>query len=1236
MNHFRYFVRGPLPWQSAALLALFAVNLAAQTTGSIRGVVRDQTTAVVPNATINLLQEGGGIVRKGQTNNAGEYQFVSVPIGHYILEVEAEGFKKFRQTNLELTLGAVLVSDPVLEIGELTQTITAEATLPMVDTTTNQLGASVSDKEVVGLPLNARDTYQFMQLQPGVMSQLGADLFTGSDQAGVVSVNGGRGRSNNFSVNGGEANDLYVNLPSIQPSPDAIEEFRVLTSTYDAEYGRNSGAVVNVVTKGGTNEFHGNLFHFFRNEKLNSRGFFDTARPRFNQNQFGGTFGGPIKKDKTFFFTSYEGRRIRQGIPSDLIRVPNALERAGDFSQGDRFGGTLSDDFVAETLRNRAGCAVAVAAQGGDIAAGNPWSRVFPQNRIPQPCMDPTSRAMMNLYVPLPNSGDTFFQAQPISQRDADQFTARIDHTLTANQRLTGFYYFDDRLFQDPFASNSASGANLPGFGAIDEGRVQQINLTHNWIASPTTIVETRGVYFRQSFSRFNSPLNSVAVQDSCGSLLAPEFCFANPAFPGAGIRPGLGIPHEGVPYIGLTGGVAMGNNYQGELPQLVNTFQWTQSVSKVAGNHTIKFGSDLRRQLYNMTNYGALNGQFNFFPGGPNDVGIESQVPNFLLGLPAFFYQTSASFSKFRNTALYLYAQDSWKLRPNLTLNYGLRWEFTNPPADSLGRTQMVRFGQPGRVFPCRLAPGNPLIAEFGDDDCNPGGPAQAVFPLGLVVPGDEGVPPGLTQTYWKAFAPRLGLAWSPAAKSGWLKKLTGEAGDTSVRMGWGLSYNFPIEGLILAQFVSQPPFGGSSGITNPMFSTPFVTQRGQQRPNPFDGFLLPDRGEPLDLSVFLPLQLYGQIAPDIRPAYTSQYNFTLQRSFRNNLMLQAAYVGSQSHRLFATVDQNPGLAQPCLDLNRILGEGTCGPFGADETYIIPAGAIPAGFTFNLPYGSVPSVTGPNANPITLVGLRRHSSPLCEPTTGVGCLEDLPVYQSVFNRNSIAKSSYNSLQLLVNKRMSGGLNLQAAYTFSKTMDNASSFENILNPLNHRLSRSLSLFHATQRLVFSYLYKLPYNDGPGFTRKVFGGWTITGISAFQSGFPIRLLSEEDTELMNSYDFEFPGQPDIVAPFRRLDPRAPGNLFFDPAGFALSEIGTIGNAPRTICCGPGINNHDVAMLKEFKVGERYRVQFRSEIFNVFNHAQFLNPDGNISSGPDFGRIRRARPPRQVQFALKLYF
>src|SRR5260370_5467258 len=252
-----------------------------------------------------------------------------------------------------------------MEIGESTQVVTAEASAPLVETTSTQLGAVMNEISIVNLPLATRDTYQLLQLQPGVQSQQGYDLFAGSERAGVVSVNGGRGRCNNFNVNGGDGNDQFIGVPAIQPSPDTIQEFRVLTNTFDAEYGRNSGAVVNVVTKGGTNDFHGNLFEFFRNKALNTRGFFDSEKPDFKQNQFGGTFGGPIKKNRTFFFGSYEGRRIVQGISSDLVTVPTVAERTGDFSAGSTFGGTLSTDYTAGILNARPGSAGAVASAGG-------------------------------------------------------------------------------------------------------------------------------------------------------------------------------------------------------------------------------------------------------------------------------------------------------------------------------------------------------------------------------------------------------------------------------------------------------------------------------------------------------------------------------------------------------------------------------------------------------------------------------------------------------------------------------------------------------------------------------------------------------------------------------------------------------------------------------------------------------------------------------------------------------
>src|SRR5581483_6870863 len=285
-----------------------------------------------------------------KTNDTGDYTFVEVTPGNYHVTYELQGFKKSVLNSIVLELNQVLTLNATLQPGGTQETVEVSSEAPLVDTTSTQLGTVVNDRAIVQLPLNERNTYQFLSLQPGVSSQLGSDLYYGSNDVGSVSVNGGRGRSNNFSVNGGDANDMFVNLPTVQPSPDSVEEFRILTNTFDAEYGRNSGAVVNVVTKSGTNQFHGNVYEFLRNKVLNARGYFDTSKPDFIMNQFGGTIGGPIKKDRTFFFASYEGRRLRQGKSGDTVAVPTSLERTGDFSEGPQFNGVIGDQNVADVL----------------------------------------------------------------------------------------------------------------------------------------------------------------------------------------------------------------------------------------------------------------------------------------------------------------------------------------------------------------------------------------------------------------------------------------------------------------------------------------------------------------------------------------------------------------------------------------------------------------------------------------------------------------------------------------------------------------------------------------------------------------------------------------------------------------------------------------------------------------------------------------------------------------------
>src|SRR5690242_3359764 len=325
-------------WFAVCLVVAVAVStpsmLSAQgTSGRVVGRVSDPGGAVLGNVKVTLVNKGTSVSRDTRTNENGDYDFVEVPVGTYRLEFDLSGFKKNVRRGVSLDINQVITLNMTMQVGAAQEVVDVTSEAPLVETTSTQLGAVVGQRAVTELPLNSRDTYQFLQLQPGVMSTVGSSnsIVYGSNNAGAVSVNGGRGRSNNFSVNGGDANDQFVNLPTVQPSPDSIQEFRVLTNTFDAEYGRNSGSVVNVVTKSGTNELHGNVYEFFRNTVLNAGNYCFSPdgcpKPQFNQNQFGGTFGGPILKDRTFFFTSYEGRRIRQGIPSPAVIVPCAAER---------------------------------------------------------------------------------------------------------------------------------------------------------------------------------------------------------------------------------------------------------------------------------------------------------------------------------------------------------------------------------------------------------------------------------------------------------------------------------------------------------------------------------------------------------------------------------------------------------------------------------------------------------------------------------------------------------------------------------------------------------------------------------------------------------------------------------------------------------------------------------------------------------------------------------------------
>ena len=1063
----------------AVCFVLPTLLLAQGTGGRILGRIADPTGAVLSGVKVTATNEATGVAQDEVSNDSGDFVFPNLPVGTYTLSFDLKGFKNSVRHAISLDVNQVITLNMTLQVGQNKEVVDVTAEAPLVDTSSTQLGAVVNNRSVNELPLNTRDTYQFLQLQPGVQSQLGSSggTFYGSDDAGAVSVNGGRTRANNFSVNGGDANDQFVNLPTIQPTPDAIDEFRVISNTFDAEYGRNSGAVVNVITKSGTNQWHGNLYEYFRNTVLNAQGYFNTIKPQENQNQFGGTFGGPIKKDRTFFFVSYEGRRVRQGISGQTVTVPTPAERTGDFSAGGSFSGGIADQFAAQALDGRPGCDAALGLGQGGInnAYGNggysvqnplPWSTVFPTNVIPTNCQDPVASDMLR-FVPAANRPDGInYQAVPVSADTQNQFTLRFDHHINARQSFSFYYYFTNDTNFQPFYDFQASGANIPGFGANVGSRYQQFNPSHTWTISNNVINEFRFTYMREGQLTFQHPQSTNAVQASCVSPAAQAVCFNGvsdsnsgsasiqadlvaaglPATsPQYGITTGLPANRTGVPFINVAGGFAIGNGWEGELPQVGNSFMWTDSLTWVKSNHTMKFGADIRRSRFDQTLYYNVSGQLTFNSTTENSVLYNDNYPGYLLGLDDSYTQGSAQRENVRNTGLYLFAQDSWKIKPSLTLNYGLRWELDTPLADALHHVQTFRPGQNSTVYPCVLTPAE--LTNLGGTDCTSAG----VQPTGLVVPGDAGIPAGLTQTYYKAFAPRIGLAYSLNSK-------------TTFRGGWGMFYN-PMEQLVLEQFGAEPPFGGSTYLAATFLNTPFISQAGTVNPNPFTGILSPKPGSPQDWASFRPMLLYGDFQPHMRTQYSAQYNFNVERELARNVVLQLGYVGSQGHRLLASHDINAANPQTCLDIIALANNdptkvfsygsaGSCGPFLEDNQFTVTLPAsngslLPNGF--HLPAGGTIQAAGQTLN---FVGLRPYSSPNCNPLTGGpgnGCPADgVPVFTNIFAEDTIAASAYNSFQASLEKRFSHGLQFQAAYTFSKSLDWASSFEETVNPFNYR------------------------------------------------------------------------------------------------------------------------------------------------------------------------------------------
>ncbi len=1160
-----------------AVLAFMSVPvLAGSDGGTISGTVSDTSAGKMSGVAVVLKNEKTGVQRTTSTNADGVYAFPELSIGSYEVDVNSIGFQAFQRTGLHLGANTSVRVDVTLQLGAHSDVVSVTDSALQVATAETQMGDTITGPTVISTPLNGRSFTDLLALQPGVVPissmQPNAVVMggvttslppSGQLNAGNLSISGQRETANGFRVNGSDVEEDVNMGTSIIPNLDSIAEFRILTNNFDSEYGNYSGGQVLVVTKTGTNEVHGNAFEYLRNTDLDARNFFSADRARFQQNQFGGTLGGPIKRDKIFFFADYQGTRLVQGVDTGIITVPSLADREGNIADlASSLTGAVNGTAWAQQLSSRLGYSVKANEPYYTSQCANTSQCVFPGAQIPQSAWSAPAKNLLR-YIPSPNQNSNIFSTSAYNETlQDDKGALRLDaDTRSGSWTL---YYFNDTYRVDNPYPTAQGGANVPGFNAMNLGRAQLLSLSDTKAFGASMVNEFHFSYMRNS-NDVGQPSGGV------GPLLSSQG-FSN-------IVP-LAPSIEGIENIAFND-YTIGVDTTG-LKQVNNTYQWLDNFSRIIRTHTLKFGGEYHRDQVNTNPDSQYNGSF-LFQG--TETG--SDFADFLLGIASSYTQADAQSFYNLNQYAGLFAQDSWRLKPNLTLDYGIRWDRISPWNEKYNQLQTLHLGQQSEVYPGA--------------------------PEGLVFPGDPGVPDTLAPVRNLNFSPRVGLAYSPSPKSAWLSKLLGASGESSIRAGYGMFYT-AIEGLSAGIMSANPPFGSTyTSPGSPLLTNPFITAAtGQNYGQPFPlpsvpfGATASNPDSNIDWSRYLPLNGIPAFASDNRVPYSENYMVSLERKLSEGTLLSVSYVGSQAHHLLALVEANPGNAALCLSLSQpsevMPGTATCGPFGESSVYTTASGQV------------IQGTRGPFPAAFASVGYQK----------------------------TIANSNYNALELNL-RHTSGPLDFSLGYTFSKSIDQASSLSEELNPLNYALTRAPSAFDMKHNVVASLQYQLPVEHFLHVNNRLTSGWSVSAVSRFSSGLPVMLYNNNDTSLLgtipNAINNNGVDTPDLTPGNLdlHLNPRS-GSAAFNTALFSLPALGQIGTADRRFFYGPGIENIDLSVLKAIKLTESKALQFRAEAFNVLNHAQFYGAaavDGNITSA-NFGHIISAAPPRLIQLALKLVF
>jgi hypothetical protein len=1128
-----------LLWIGCAVILLPGALLG-DVTGSILGVVRDSSSAVIQGARVTATNLDTNMVQETTTDVAGQYRIMALPVGHYKVKATFAGFQNFVTTGIVLSVNEQRRVDIELRVGTSEQSTTVTASTVQVETTNTQLGDLIDSKKLLELPLNGRSYLDLFGLQPGV-----APVSSRGEQAGTISVNGQRENGNGFMVNGADVSMVADFGAGVSPNLDSVEEFRLITNGFDAEYGRFSGAQMNTITKSGTNSVHGTVFEFLRNDDMDARGFFDTKKGALKRSQFGYAVGGPAVKNKLFWFTDYQGTRQVAGGTARQVQVLSSAERQGNVG-AKNLTGTVTGAYWAQVLSQRLGYAV---------YDGEPYAGVFPTGIIPTSAFSKAAVGTMN-FIPTPNVGDNIYASAAASSHDVSNgLGQRVDFLSKSTGNWSGYYTVADAHSLDPIGISS-----FPvGLGSASKARKQLATLSNTHIFGPSAINE-----FRISYTRIVS--RAVPDQSSVPSLSSMGFVS------GAGTL--------GINYAGPSGGASVPtistNNFKFGTPsinnQSQNTYQIGDNFSKIQGRHTIKFGAEYRIYQMNNRNGGDFAGNFGF---QGNETG--SDVADYLLGAPTVYSQSSVQALDGRSRYGGAFVQDSIRLHSNLTMNLGLRWEFSTPWWDTQNKIVTLVPGLQSVQYP--------------------------TAPKGLVYPGDPGIPKTLAPVRYNNFAPRLGIAYSPNASGGFLKKILGGPGKTSIRAGSGLFYT-AIQDQTLYWILGTVPFGEYWGASvPPTFEEPFRTRAtGASQGQPFP-YVIPAPGSAAaknyDFSPYLPLVSTLGYEIHNKIPYGVHYNFTIQRQLSGSMVLSLGYVGTLGRHLLSLVEANPGDAAQCLSLRGSgvkAGTAQCGRNMEDATFTRPDGS--------LVYGT--------------------RSPFGSQNFGYSLYE-----------SNWANSTYNSLQVSLT-RSAGNSTFLFGYTWSKSMDNGSFFNDYMNFSNHALSRSLSSFDSTHNFIGSYTYAIPFDRVfSSLPKHLAKGWQIAGITRMSTGLPISLIGQRDQSLSGTdASIDTPNFSGLVN--YAGDPRQAGHLWMTKDGFSVPALGSFGTAPRRFFHGPGLNNWNLAVHKDTQIREHMTLQIRAEFFNTFNHTQFGNPSGFLS-GSTFGKITSVQAsPRIGQVAAKFIF